>query len=252
MRRPPEGPGWEERADRIRARAPATAARRQRGGFTTGLVAGLLLGLAVALGVALYVTKVPVPFMDKVPQRSAEQDAAEALRNKDWDPNAPLASRAPRPSSTATGAVTPAPAPAAGAPAAGAAADSAQPPRDPAAILDGRAVALPGPSPADPPAGAPVVDAVPTIVSRPSSSDAYVYFVQAGAFEKAAEAEAQRAKLGMLGLEARLYERNQSGRVVQRVRVGPFDTRDDAQATRDRLVSAGIEAQLLRAERATP
>jgi cell division protein FtsN len=56
----------------------------------------------------------------------------------------------------------------------------------------------------------------------------------------------------MLGLEARLYERNQSGRAVQRVRVGPFDTRDDAQATRDRLVSAGIEAQLLRAERVTP
>lgn len=249
MRRPPEGPGWE-RADRIRSRTPATATHRQRGGFTTGLVAGLLLGLAVALGVALYVTKVPVPFMDKVPQRSAEQDAAEALRNKDWDPNAPLASRAPRPSSTATGAVTPAPA--AGAPAAEAATDSAQAPRDPAAILDGRAVALPGPPPADPSAGAPVVDAAPSSVSRPSSSEAYVYFVQAGAFEKAAEAEAQRAKLGMLGLEARLYERNQSGRVVQRVRVGPFDTRDDAQATRDRLVSAGIEAQLLRAERATP
>ena len=232
------------------ARAPVAPALAQRGGFTTGLVAGLLLGLAVALGVALYVTKVPVPFMDKVPQRSAEQDAAEAQRNKDWDPNAPLASRAPRPAVSATGAVTPAPE--AGGSTAGVAGDNATPPRDPAAILDGRAAALPGPPLAEPSPGAPVVDAVPTIVPRSSPADAYVYFVQAGAFEQAAEAEAQRAKLGMLGLEARLYERNQSGRVVQRVRVGPFDTRDDAQATRDRLVSAGIEAQLLRAERVTP
>jgi cell division protein FtsN len=233
----------------VRATAPAAAARVQRGGFTTGLVAGLLLGLAVALGVALYVTKVPVPFMDKVPQRSAAQDAAEAQRNKDWDPNAPLASRAPRPSSSASGAVTPA---AGDSAPAGGAGDAAQPPRDPAAILDGRAAALPGPPPSDPSAGAPVVDAVPTIVARQSPADLYVYFVQAGAFEKVEQAEAQRAKLGMLGLEARLYERNQSGRAVQRVRVGPFDTRDDAQATRDRLVSAGIEAQLLRAERVTP
>ncbi len=233
-----------------RAKAPAVSARAQRGGFTAGLVAGLLVGLAVALGVALYVTKVPVPFMDKVPQRSAAQDAAEAQRNKDWDPNAPLASRAPRPSVSATGAVTPAPE--AGAPAAGAASEPVQPPRDPGAILDGRAVALPGPPTAEPSAGAPVVDATPSIVSRASPAEAYVYFVQAGAFEKAADAEAQRAKLGMLGLEARLHERNQSGRIVQRVRVGPFDTREDAQATRDRLVSAGIEAQLLRAERVTP
>ena len=50
----------------------------QRGGFALGVVVGLLVGLALALGVALYVTKVPVPFVDKVPQRTAEQDAAEA------------------------------------------------------------------------------------------------------------------------------------------------------------------------------
>ncbi|MGS0756579.1 hypothetical protein ACVBEH_19240, partial [Roseateles sp. GG27B] len=33
-----------------------------------GLIVGLLLGLAVALGVALYITKVPIPFINKVPQ----------------------------------------------------------------------------------------------------------------------------------------------------------------------------------------
>jgi hypothetical protein len=73
----------------------------QRGGFLVGLVVGLLIGLAAALAVALYVTKVPVPFINKVPQRTADQDAAEAERNKTWDPNAGLA---PRPAARPPGA----------------------------------------------------------------------------------------------------------------------------------------------------
>ena len=62
---------------------------KQRGGFAMGLIVGLLLGLGIALGVALYVTKAPVPFVNKLPQRTAEQDAQEAERNRNWDPNAP-------------------------------------------------------------------------------------------------------------------------------------------------------------------
>ena len=53
----------------------------QRGGFFLGMIVGLLIGLALALGVALYITKVPLPFIDKVPQRTAEQDAEEAEHN---------------------------------------------------------------------------------------------------------------------------------------------------------------------------
>jgi cell division protein FtsN len=49
----------------------------QRGGFALGVVVGLLVGLSLALGVALYITKAPVPFVNKVPQRTAEQDQAE-------------------------------------------------------------------------------------------------------------------------------------------------------------------------------
>ena len=53
----------------------------QKGGFVLGLIVGLLVGLAVALGVALYITKVPIPFVNKVPLRTAEQDAEETQRN---------------------------------------------------------------------------------------------------------------------------------------------------------------------------
>ena len=45
------------------------------GGTLLGLIIGLVLGLLVALGVAIYVSKVPVPFMNKGTQRSAEPTA---------------------------------------------------------------------------------------------------------------------------------------------------------------------------------
>ena len=221
---------------RPRHGAAPGARARQSGGFALGMVVGLLVGLAVALAVALYVTKVPVPFMDRVPQRSAEQDATEQKRNKDWEPNAPLASKVPRPGGSASGVVeAAASAPTAGAAAAAPAASA--PPRDPAAILAGAALPVPPPGMATPPA--------PT----KSGVDPYVYFVQAGAFQRPEDAEAQRARLAILGLEARVVERDQSGRTIHRVRVGPYDKMGEAEGTRDRLVAAGIEARLMRAER---
>src|SRR5919206_2049012 len=76
-------------------RSPGDRMKFQRGGFVMGLIIGLMVGLAAALGVALYVTKVPGPFVNKVPQRTAEQDAAEAEKNKNWDPNSPLYGKNP-------------------------------------------------------------------------------------------------------------------------------------------------------------
>ena len=59
--------------------------KHQRGGTFLGFIIGVVVGLAAALAVAVYVTKVPVPFMNKGQSRSAEQDAAEAKKNKDWE-----------------------------------------------------------------------------------------------------------------------------------------------------------------------
>jgi cell division protein FtsN len=202
--------------------------KSQRGGFVLGLVVGLLVGLAVALGVALYITKAPVPFINKVPQRTAEQDMAEAERNRNWDPNAPLGAKAnvPRPAPAASGA---------DAPAAPRPASSATPARDPAAILagGGTAPAAAGSQPAG---------------ARPAA-DTFVYHVQVGAFTRTEEADQQRAKMAMLGLEARTSEREQGGRTVFRVRVGPFNTREEAEAAQARLTNIGVDARLVRVEK---
>lgn len=194
--------------------------KAQGGGFALGLVAGLLIGLALALGVALYITKVPVPFVDKVPQRTVEQDNAEAERNKTWDPNAPLAAK-PVPQSAADGSP-----PAVGGPVTSA--------RDPAAILSGAAVQ---PAPA-----------VATASTNPGA-DPFAYFVQTGAYRRADDAEAQRAALAIQGLTARVTEREQSGRTVHRVRLGPFEQKAEAEAMHERLRGAGIEGQLVRVQR---
>lgn len=197
----------------------------QRGGFVLGLIVGLLIGLALALGVALYVTKVPVPFINKVPQRTSDQDAVETERNKTWDPNAPLAGRA---------AVRPAPA-ASTAAAAPAGAASRPAARDAAAILAG--AATPGPAPASSSKSA-----------KPGASP-FIYYVQAGAFQRSEDAEQQRAKLGMLGLESKVVERDQSGRTVFRVRLGPFEKQAEADAAKERLAAGAVESVLVRVER---
>ena len=82
-----------------------------------------------------------------------------------------------------------------------------------------------------------------------AAADAYGYFVQAGAFRTEKDADAQRAKLAMLGWEARVSEREQSGRVVYRVRVGPFAKRDDAEILKGKLEGAGVESNLVRVQR---
>lgn len=199
---------------------------RQRGGFLIGLIVGLLVGLALALGVALYVAKVPIPFVNKVPQRTAEQDAAEAERNKNWDPNAPLNGKpAARPSTPTAQPGVPSTTPPAPAPA--------------GAVRPGAASA--------PPAAAAV--ARPGAASAPAAPETFVYFVQAGAYGRVEDAEQQRAKLAMLGFEARVTEREQGGRTVYRVRVGPFDKRGDAEATQDKLAGNAVEAALVRVQK---
>ena len=210
---------------RTRAR-PRHSLSLQRGGFFVGVIVGLLIGLALSLGVALYVTKVPVPFLDKVPQRTEEQDAAEREKNKNWDPNAPLAGKNPaRPASS----VAAASAPASGAPPAGIG-------RDPASILADRATS--GPEPAG---------KASTPVSTGSADEAFSYFVQTGAYASAEDAESQRGKLALLGYSARVTEREQSGRTVHRVRLGPFEEKVEADGTKEKLLAGGFEAVLVRA-----
>jgi cell division protein FtsN len=230
--------------------------KKQRGGTLLGFILGALAGLGVALALAVYITKVPMPFMTKAPSRTADDPAAEAKKNRDWDPNAALSGK---PAVKEAGAVVdPAAAPAAPV-AAGAPAPSADPVGDLVkAKADASAKAV-APAPLAAAPAAPAAASANSATYAPAASaaspaaaatgDPFNYFVQAGAFRTPEDAEQQRIKLSLMGLPARVSEREQSGRIVYRVRLGPFDKKDDADKVKVRLDTGGLEATLVRVQK---
>ncbi len=238
----------------VPAAAAVTPARLLRGGTFIGIVIGLLLGLAISLAVAVYVTKVPVPFMNKGQTRTPEQDAAEAKKNKDWDPNAPLYGKNPA------------------RPPAGAASEAkdeakADPKADAKADVktDGKADAkadtkseAKSETKSETRAGSkteaksePKADPLGDLAKAKTQAapDPFQYFLQVGAFRTADEAEAHRAKLSLQGLQTKVTEREQAGRVVFRVRMGPYERKDEADRQKEKLEAAGIESALVRVQR---
>jgi cell division protein FtsN len=204
---------------------------RQRGGTFVGIIIGLVIGLVVALGVAIYVTKAPVNFSHKAPPRTAEQLAQEAKKNKDWDPNTPLYGKNPvKPASAAAAPVVVAPAPPAAQPAPG---KTTTPPTPPTQSKS-----------AD-----PIGDLAKAKGQAATGTDPFVYYVQSGAYRAMPEADAQKAKLAMLGYESKITEREQSGYTVYRVRVGPLDKKEDADKVKDKLEASGLESVLVRVNR---
>ena len=216
--------------------------KQQTGGTIIGFIVGVIVGLGAALAVAIYVTKVPVPFLNKGNGRGADMDAAESQKNKNWDPNAPLYGKNPARPVPPAQAATPAVAGVASAPASGSVAVVPAVPKPAASKPEAaKAESKPG---AD-----PLGDLAVAKAAAKGNVDPFDYFVQAGAFRTQPDADAQRAKLAMLGWEARVSEREQYGRPVFRVRVGPFTKRDDAEQLKDKLVTAGVESALVRVQR---
>jgi cell division protein FtsN len=257
---------------------------KQRGGTILGLMVGVVLGLAAALAVAVFVTKTPSPFNNKGQAHTTESDATESKKNKDWDPNSTLYGKNPaKPTQPVIPGIASAPTtPAAAATAPAVAVDplpampkekpAKAPPKQPSpAAADGsEPVVTPpvvagslGPSVAIGGAGAPKPAPKPNVTdplgdllkskndpkSSNSSAEPFIYFVQAGAFRTPEDAEAQRARLSLAGVETRVSEREQAGRTVYRVRSGPFNKEDDADRMKDRISATGADAALVRVQR---
>lgn len=222
--------------------------RLERGGTLLGFVVGVLAGLGAALAVAVYVTKVPIPFVDRGLTRNAGQDLIEEERNRGWNPNAALSNRpgsqqpvAPvvLPPADPAGAIVVPPSDGRSLPPVGAPAAAGDPLGDLVQSRLGEPARTAAATPASP-AGAPPAG---------GSANASAYFVQAGAFRNPDDAQAQKARLAMLGIDAAVTEREQAGRTVYRVRVGPFADRALADVTREQLAVNGVDAALVRLDR---
>lgn len=197
--------------------------QKQKGGTLLGFIIGVVVGLGVALAVAIYISKVPIPaFLNKGQSRTVDQDAAEAQKNKNWDPNAPLYGKNPAK------------------PAASSAAPIVAPSAEPVAASPAAKVEIKPAASADP---------LGDLAKAKAGADPFNYFVQVGAFRTPEDAESQRAKLTLSGMDAKVSEREQSGRMVYRVRVGPFDKKEEAEKSKAKMDATGFETALVRVQR---
>jgi cell division protein FtsN len=227
------------------------SSRTQRGGTLFGLIAGLLIGLLVAMLVAVYISKAPVPFVKKASRTPATAQQPVDVANAP-DPNRSLYGKdgpAGTPSGSTPAATEPAPAPVPEARRA-----------DPLGDLIARTPGLSVPVPAAPPAnGKPAAQAQPQPQQQSqqqpqpaqppvAAADASgTYFLQVGAYRVIEDAEALKAKVAFLGLQARLESSDlPAGGTINRVRVGPFSKLDDMNRARSRLADNGIQAVVVK------
>jgi cell division protein FtsN len=240
------------------------AKRSKQGGSTLyGVLAGLLLGLAAAAGVAFYVTRAPMPFVDKA-TRQPDQSPLPDVRNAP-NPNAALYGRDGPAGTAPTGPTATEPSAAANvAPGAGGTSGAtAGKPDEKPDELGALIASLPSKqeaATAPPPPAAPAAAHKPAVSSSNSPAHAAshpgaatntapasgTYFLQAGAYRVQEDAESLKARIIMLGLPASVQRAEVNNMQINRVRVGPFARLDDMNRARSRLGENKIESAVVR------
>lgn len=197
---------------------------KARGGTLLGMFLGLVIGIAIAAGVVWYMNKTPIPFVSgKNPP----------VTNGAAKPGTALASGVP-------GQAT---------------APMALPgkPGDPIPekrfqfydILPGKADAVPDPKPA---ADAKKDGKTEEKKEEKKEELKQAIFLQAGSFSSAQDADNQKAKLALIGLEADVQQVMVQDKTYFRVRLGPYTKMDEASKVRSELAKASIDATLVKKE----
>jgi cell division protein FtsN len=198
--------------------------RKSGGGTLLGIFLGLVIGISIAFGVIWYLNKSPLPFLNKyegAPKNDKEKPAT--------------------PGSAATAPQTPAALP-------GKPGDKPNEKQrfEFYGILEGKQPAATGsaaPSPAAPATQA--VPAAPVVDAKPVPTE--IFFLQVGAFQKAADADNLKAKLALTGLEASVQEVSipEKG-TMHRVRVGPFRNPEEMNRARTLLSQTGVQGTVIK------
>jgi cell division protein FtsN len=102
------------------------------------------------------------------------------------------------------------------------------------------------PTPADPGKPAPIASAPPAPAAEGGNDTPYL--LQAGAFGASGDAEAVKAKIALLGLNARVESATIGGKTVYRVRMGPYATASELAEAKRKLASGGLPAMAIKAK----
>jgi cell division protein FtsN len=175
-----------------------------------GVLLGLLLGVVVAFFVAWYVTKTPVPYLNRKPQAEKPAEAKGSV----GAPQQPIALPG-KPGEKA----------------------GEKPRFEFYKILPGAEEAKSGQ--VEKPEQKPEQKAPPAATET--------FFLQAGSFQNADDADNLKARLALLGLEASVQQADvpDKGRVF-RVRLGPYRKPEDMNNARSQLAQNGIPATVIR------
>jgi cell division protein FtsN len=196
--------------------APAKSTKRQTksgGGMLLGIFLGLVAGVLIAFGIVWYLNKTPLPFQDKsgraekTPEKSLPAGEAKAPEPLPGKPGDKVGEK---------------------------------PRFEFYKILPGGQEATPAPAPAPAATGpAPAVAAA----AAPGES----FYLQAGAFQKAADADNLKAKLALLGVEVAVQETAVPDKgTMYRVRVGPYAKPEDMNRARNQLAQNGIQSTVVK------
>jgi cell division protein FtsN len=210
--------------------------KKQRGGTLLGIIIGLVIGLGIALGVAVTINKTPLPFTDK----SGKQTKVDTP-NQITDPNKPLYGNKSAAKEAAKDFIKESEPPAN---TAAQQPENKVPPADQPTDKTAEKLKKPEPKAAEVKIGDGVKDSAKD--APKAEDDKFNYYLQAGAFREQADAEAMRAKLALMGVEAKISERQSENGMLYRVRVGPFGQLDAMNKVRSKLSENSVDAAVLR------
>lgn len=179
---------------------PEPKSRSSGSSLLIGILIGLVLGLGIALAVAWYITKMPSPFLNRVPPKGESTKGAPA---KSEGPAAKTVESKPR--------------------------------FDFYKILPGTEETA---------TDQQLRDAQKKSTAAAKES----FYLQAGAFQNAPDADNLKARLALLGVEATIQTITLPDKGVwHRVRVGPYTSVEELNRTRDTLKQNGVETALIKA-----
>lgn len=126
-------------------------------------------------------------------------------------------------------------------------ANAAKPAAGAAAAAGSGADALPAPLGETPVATAPAPATAPAASPEAAhSATATRYILQAGAFGASGDAETTKAKIALLGLNARVESAQIGGKTVYRVRMGPYGSASELADAKAKLASGGLPAMAVK------
>ena len=191
---------------------PATRGRA-KGNFLLGVFVGLAIGLGIALGVAFYLNKTPIPFLSK-PKPATKDSVTDSAK-------APAISGLPTQPAVA--------------------AKSPEKPKfDFYKILPG------GEEPVSDKDLKAAAKAAAATKGQPDLGKD-VYFIQAGSFQNPADADNQKARLALLGIESSVEPADIPDKGTRyRVRLGPFAKLEELNRVRATLAQNGIDASMVK------